>query len=265
MNSKERKAYDKFARTGFAIKGAIYVLLGTLAVIAAAGPGGKTAGRMGVLRWIDQQPFGEILLILIVAGLLGYVVLRMMQAIKDTNHKGTGWKGLSRRAGYFISGFVYLFFIVAGFYLLFPHSGVWKSEGANYIDTILHLPAGNLAVAVSGIFTFGYGVFEILRGFKGGFRNHLHYRNIKKRRRLVLNSIGAAGYIARGITLCLMGYFIGKAAFNVYVKNAKFTSQVFELLSSYFGAFMMGIIAAGLALYGAFMFVKAKFYEITTE
>lgn len=80
------------------------MLSGTLAVIAAAGPGGKTIGRMGVIRWIDQLQFGFVLIVLLGTGLMGYVALRFMQAFRDTNNKGTSKKGLSKRAGYFISG-----------------------------------------------------------------------------------------------------------------------------------------------------------------
>ena len=176
MEAKKRKAYKKFTRTGFAIKGLIYILSGTLAVIAAAGPGGKTLGRMGVLRWIDQLSLGSLLLLLIGIGLTGYVALRFMQAFKDTNHKGRSWKGLSRRAGYFISGLVYLVFLLASFYILFPKAELWEGKGKSYINQILNLPAGNIAVAVAGAFSFGYGIFEIVRGVKGSYKRPLSFQ-----------------------------------------------------------------------------------------
>lgn len=265
MDAKERKAYKKFTRTGLAIKGIIYVLSGTLAIIAAAGPGGRTVGRMGVLRWLNELPAGPALLLLIGIGLLGYVVLRLMQAIKDTNHKGRSWKGLARRTGYLISGIVYLVFLIGSIYILFPKADVWQEEEVNYLNKILGLPAGNIAVAIAGVFSFGYGIFEIVRGGKGSYKHHLSLQQVKKSRRLLLNAVGAVGYVARGIVLGLIGFFVVRAAFEAYVDEVGFTSKALEFISAYLGPFVMGIIAAGLALYGIFMFVKARFYQVSTE
>lgn len=263
MNSVQKEAYDTFTRTGFSIKGVIYILLGVLAVVAAASPAGKTTGRLGVLIWLDHQPLGSILLILIGLGLVGYVVLRFVQAFKDTNHKGSGWKGLSRRAGYFISGFSYLLFFFACIYFVFPNARKMGKEEAGYIASLLELPAGNIVVAIIGAFSFGYGVFEIVRGFKTSFKHHLNFKNINKRHKKVLSAIGVIGYVARGIILSLIGYLIIKAAFNAYVDNLSITSQAFSILSSLLGKLYMGIIALGLVFYGLFNFVKAKLYQIT--
>lgn len=265
MDDGKKKAYDKFTRTGLAIKGVIYVLSGILAIIAATGPGGKTFGRMGVLRWIAQQPFGSVLLVLLATGLTGYVVLRLMQAFRDTNHKGSSWKGLSRRAGYFISGLVYLAFLIASFYLLFPEAGVWKKEEISYINKALQLPAGNIAVAIAGAFTLGYGLFEIVRGIKRSFNHHLSFQHVKKNWKRLLTAIGAFGYVARGVILCLAGFFIARSAFQAYVEKAHFTSKALAFLSAYLGTFVMAIVAGGLALYGIFMFVKAKYYQVSIK
>ena len=220
---------------------------------------------MGVLRWMDQLPAGSVLLVLIGTGLMGYVVLRFMQAFKDTNHKGTSGKGLSRRAGYFISGMLYLIFLTGCFYLLFPEAGVWKGKEAGYINKALKLPAGNIAVAIAGAFTFGYGIFEIVRGVKGSYKHHLSFEHVKKWEKLMFTAIGAAGYVARGIVLALAGFFVVRAALEAYAEKAHFTSKALEFISSYLGNFTMGVIAAGLALYGIFNFVKAKFYQVTLK
>ena len=265
MDSGKRKAYKKFARTGFAMKGVIYLLSGTLAVVAAAGPGGKTIGRIGVIRWLDQLPFGPTLIVLIGTGLTGYVVLRFMQAFRDTNNKGSGVKGLSRRAGYFISGMLYLVFLIGISFLLFPEADVWKGEEANYVNRALKLPAGNIAVAIAGAFSFGYGIFEIVRGVKGSYKHHLSFEHVRKRAKSIFTAVGATGYVARGIVLALAGFFVVRAALEAYAEKAHFTSKALEFISSYLGNFAMGAVAAGLALYGIFNFVKARFYQVTIK
>lgn len=265
MDSLKEEAYDKFARTGFSIKGAIYVLLGILAVVAAAGPSGKATGKRGVLMWLEHQPLGPILLILIMVGILGYVALRFMQAFKDTNHKGSSWKGLAIRAFYFIRGTSYLLLLLACFFIVFPGTKVLDKEDANTMARIIELPAGNIAVAVAGAFFAGFGVFEIGRSLTGNFKHHLNFKNLNERIRGIYNTIGVIGYLARGVILGLTGFLIIKAAFNAYVDKAPFTAQAFHILSSLLGEFYMGIVAAGLAFYGIFYFIKAKFYQVTMK
>ena len=265
MDSGKKEAYDKFTRTGFIIKGVIYVLLGMLALVAAVGSGGKTTGRLGVLVWLDHQPLGPGLLILIMIGILGYVTLRLMQALKDTNHKGSGWKGLSTRVAYFISGLTYLMLFFACFFTVFFRTSFIDKEDANFIARIIELPAGNIAIGIAGGFLFGFGLFEIGRALTGAFNHHLNFNHLNEKTRRILNSIGVVGYLARGVILCIMGFLIVKTAFKAFVDQASFISQAFSLLSSFLGEFYMGTVAAGLVFYGSFYFVKAKFYQITVQ
>lgn len=265
MGSVKKEAYDKFARTGFAVKGIIYVLLGILAVVAAAGPEGKATGKRGVLVWLDHQPLGPVLIIIIMIGILGYVVLRFMQAIKDTNHKGSGWKGIITRLFYFIRGISYLLFMLAGFFVVFPDTKVLDKEDADTLAWMIELPAGNIAVAMVGLFFAGFGVYELGRAFTGNFKHHLDFRNLNSGVKGVCNTIGVIGYLARGIILGVIGFLLVKAAINAFIDKAPFTSQAFNFLSSLLGEFYMGIVAAGLAFYGFFYFIKAKLYQVSIK
>lgn len=265
MNSYKEEAYDKFARMGFSIKGAIYFLLGVLAVVAAAGPSGKATGKEGVLRWLDHQPLGTILLIIIMIGILGYIVLRLMQAFKDTNNKGSGWKGYTVRTFYFLRAISYLLLLLACFFIVFPGTKILDKEDADTMTRIIELPAGNIAVAIIGAFFAGFGIFEIGRALSGSFKHHLNFKRISTKTKGIFNTIGVIGYLSRGIILGLTGFIIVKAAFNAFVDKAPFTSQAFNILSSLLGEFYMGIVAAGLSFYGLFYFVKAKFYQVSMK
>ena len=59
----------KIARTGYAAKGTVYVLLGGLTFMAALNLGGQKAGQMQVLEFLDKKPFGNILLLLVALGI----------------------------------------------------------------------------------------------------------------------------------------------------------------------------------------------------
>jgi Domain of Unknown Function (DUF1206) len=80
------------ARSGYAARGVVYLIVGGLAVVAALG-GGRTTDSKGALRTTLQQPFGEALLALVALGLVGYAIWRLVQATTDPDGHGTDVKG----------------------------------------------------------------------------------------------------------------------------------------------------------------------------
>src|SRR5688500_2999169 len=98
-DSKE-KWFEKFERFGLASKGVVYFLMGTLSVLAAFGLSREKGDKAGAFNFIYEQPFGRVLLIAITIGLLGYVMLRAFQAIKNTEKKNNDFKGILDRVGY---------------------------------------------------------------------------------------------------------------------------------------------------------------------
>jgi len=51
-----------------------------LALGVATGEGGATTDNAGALRTLARQPFGEVVIALLVVGLAGYVAFRVAQA-----------------------------------------------------------------------------------------------------------------------------------------------------------------------------------------
>src|SRR5919107_345138 len=95
-------------RIGYAAKGVIYLLIGTLAFRLAAGlDGGRIVDSTGALRMIVRQPFGTVLLGIVAIGLLAYSSWQLIEGIWDTRGKGGGWRGWSKRALTIIKGAVY--------------------------------------------------------------------------------------------------------------------------------------------------------------
>src|SRR6476469_3854844 len=75
------RAFEVLARAGFVARGIVYGVIGILAIKLAVGAGGKTTDQSGALRTIAQQPFGEVLLVLVAIGLAGYSLWRLTRAL----------------------------------------------------------------------------------------------------------------------------------------------------------------------------------------
>jgi hypothetical protein len=83
---------DRFARFGFAAKGIVTILIGALALRYALGRGGGITGPQGAIEAILPEPFGEVILGVLVAGLFGYTLWMFVEAVMDPERKGTGFK-----------------------------------------------------------------------------------------------------------------------------------------------------------------------------
>lgn len=202
------------ARFGFAAKGIVYFLLGGLALLAATGmKGGQTADKEKAVLTLQELPLGRWLLGLVALGLLGYVVWRFVQAVRDTEHKGNKPVGLAKRLGYAGSGAIY-----AALALYAGRAAVQgappSSSGGNGRQTlvakVLELPLGEWLVGAAALLTIGIGLYQIYRAYAGKFKKDVDSSGLSSEQKQLVERTGQAGYTARGIVLGILGYFCCK-------------------------------------------------------
>ena len=102
------------ARTGYFARGMVYTIIGLFAVLAAIGSG-ENKDTKGALETLLGQPFGTVLIALLIIGLVSYAVWRLFQSVMDPDEHGTKPTGLAVRAGLLASAFTYT---VLAFYAL---------------------------------------------------------------------------------------------------------------------------------------------------
>lgn len=258
-----------YARIGIAAKGFVYILVGALAAMTIFTPGGKNEGRQGALELILEQPFGKILLAATVIALLGYVTWRMIQTFKDPEGRGNDPEGLMKRVGFFISGLIYLFFAFSGLRMLFPGVGNSSNGGDNgggggrqlLVEKALEQPFGQWLVAIGAALVIGKGIFQLYKAYTGKFSKNIQDQNMNEKQQTTYMYAGRAGYIARGIVMGIIGYFLIRAAINANPDEAQGTDAALSFLSTSTdsGPYLMAAVAIGLVCYGLFMFIKARF------
>lgn len=261
---------DTYARIGIAAKGAVYVLIGILAAMAAFGEGGNVdGGQSGAFQWILQQPFGQILLGLVILGLLGYVIWRMIMAFKDPDGYGTDSKAIFKRLGFFFSGLTYLFFAFSAARLLLPNLGSGTGSGGGggremLIAKVLDQPFGQILIGIFAAIVIGKGIYQFYKGVTGNFKEHVNEQSMSHNQHEVYARAGRIGYIARGIVFAILGYFLVKVALQSDASEAGGTGEALSFLSGTAGPYVLAAVALGLAAYGIFMFIKSKYRYIPT-
>ncbi|OUJ75931.1 DUF1206 domain-containing protein [Hymenobacter crusticola] len=249
------------ARFGFAAKGIVYFLLGGLALLAATGmKGGQTADKEKAVLTLQELPMGRWLLGLVALGLFGYVIWRFVQAVRDTEHKGTKPMGLAKRLGYAGSGALYAALaLYAGRAAV---QGAPPSSSGNGRQTlvakVLEFPLGEWLVGAAALLTIGIGLYQIYRAYAGKFKKDVDSSSLSSEQKQLVERTGQAGYTARGIVLGILGYFLLQAALNSNSQEVQGTEGAFDLLSS-MGPAVLGIVALGLMAYGVYQIVRARF------
>jgi hypothetical protein len=256
--------FEKFARFGLASKGVVYLLMGTLSVLAAFGLSREKGDKEQAFKLIYDQPFGKFILVAIAFGLLGYVMLRMFQAIKDTENKGKDIKGIMNRIGYGMSAVLYILIGAYALKLVFGGGGGGEGDSRQFVvSKVLGYPGGEYIIGIAGLVVIGMGIYQLMRGVTGKFMKKVHLVNSNTKD--AFKAAGTIGYISRGIVLGIIGYFLFHAALRSNPEEARGTEAAFDFLQNEFGSVMMALVALGLAGYGVFCFVKAKYQKIDLD
>lgn len=245
------------ARTGYVAKGTVYALTGILAFGAAIGLGQSSEGKLGVLKFLQEQPFGNVLLGIMGLGLLCYAFWRFFQSIQDPEDIGSDAKAVGKRIGFFFSGLVYLGLGAYSVYQIFkPTSSGSSGSGSmiptEYMDYIFYSVAIGLAIKA---------IFQFVKAYKGKFLRKFHLDSMSNvNTRKTIKWLGYAGMVSRGIVVGIVAYFFFRAADTASKGDIKGTSDAFSFLrQNSEGPWLVGLVAFGLICYGAYMFIMAKY------
>jgi Domain of Unknown Function (DUF1206) len=258
---------ERLARFGYATKGIVYIIVGVLAVLTALGAGGQTTDARGTFREMYSQPFGLVLLSAVAIGLVGYAIWRVTQAITDAEDKGNDLKGILIRMGYAGSGLIHagLAFSAARA-VLGNMPGSSEQEHKSRTAQVMALPFGPLLVGLVGLGFIGFGLYQIYKGYKCKFLKRLEGGQMNATENRWATRCGQIGLAARGVVFGIIGYFLIQAALSYDPRQVRgFRGALQAIAAQPYGKVLLGIVAAGLAVYGFYMLVEAKYHRIRAE
>jgi hypothetical protein len=252
---------EPLGRIGYAVKGVVFLVIGWLALQSAIGPGGETTDNEGAVRRLTDLPLGNVLLVIVAVGFVGFGLWRVVQAFLDTEAKGSDAKGYLMRVGYVIVGLSYFALAIFTTRLLLGQDGGSSTDTQqSWIARVMAQPFGPWLVGLGGAIVVGVGLYLIYKGYSARFRRELNLDHMSQTETTWAVRVGRLGYAALGIVFAIVGFLIIIAAIRTDPGEARgFEGALQTLAAQPYGPWLLGIVAIGLIAYGLYSFVEARY------
>jgi hypothetical protein len=254
---------ELLARAGYGARGAVYLLVGVLALLAAVGHGGGTGGSRSALAALLDQPFGAVLVGLLALGLAGFALWRLVEAATDADRRGSEPKGLAVRGAHVISGVVYGSLAVSALAMALGRGGGRGGEDAaarDWTRWLMAQPAGRWLLAALALVVAGVGLSYLWRAWTGRVTERLR---LPPGREAWARTAGRLGFSARGLVFIVVGGFLLAASWQASSSEARGLGGALDALREQpYGTVLLGATAIGLACFGLFGLVQARYRRL---
>lgn len=250
------------ARAGLVARGAVYGIVGILALKLAVGSGGRATTQRGALMTLAQEPFGKALLIATASGLAGYALWRLVRA--GVGHGTEQNDSAFKRVAGVASGVAYAALCVTAVKIL---TGASSSGGANSpkqtTGGVLGWTGGTVIVGGVGAILIGVALFQGYKGVSKKFLDDSKTREMSRAGERAFTAIGVIGHLARLVVFGLIGYGLVKAAVDYNPRSAiGLDGALNKLLHNSYGPLMLGVVAAGLILFALYSIADARYAKV---
>lgn len=256
---------EGLGRFGYIAIGLVYATIGVLAALAGLGQGGGTTDSHGALGWIVQAPFGRGILVALAVGVVGYAMWRFVQAIRDTESKGTDLKGIYIRLVYAFIGIVYAGLALSAIRLAQGQGerGAGGDAAAqDWTAWLLSQPFGQVLVVAVGLGVLVAGLVQLYIAFADTFLDSMHLSDLGEAQQRLIAWAGRIGYSARGIAFGIIGVLLTVAALHQRPEEARGLGGALAMLAEQpFGPWLLAAVGSGFVAYGAFKVVQARYHR----
>lgn len=254
---------EALARSGYAARGVVYVVIGIFAVLAAFGRS-ETKDTEGALQAILAQPFGTMLVWLVAFGLAAFAIWRVVQAVRDTDNHGSDAKGLAIRAGLLLGAASYAAVAVLAASLV---TAIGAGEGGDptgdWMAALNETGVAWLAVYVVAALLFVVGAAHIVKGWRAGFEKYFRCAEDVMR---WLRPLSRLGLIARGLVFLVLAGLIFRGGLAYDAESRPGLTDALQAVQGYaFGWFLFLAIALGLVAFGLYSLAEARYRHVSPD
>lgn len=262
------------ARFGCVAIGTVYVIIGTLALIALSGLLIEVADEDRMIHLFMDIPGGAILIWAIVIGTAGYVLWRVVEVVTDPYEFGADLRGVAMRAAVGLSALAYGFLAFSAARIALNHNpgdSDRPADGAEeaqqrLVAQALDWPGGDWLVGGAGAVLVAVAIGQFVVLARRGYTTELDLADVSRRMRRTIHALAWYGYSARGVIVAVLGYFLLRAAVLRAPEEAGDTDTAFDFIGGgLIGDSAFFVVAVGTVAYGVFMYLNARYYRFGGE
>lgn len=253
------------ASVGYSAKTIMYSMLGLFilsSVITAADR--EKATQENVFITLKSQPFGQVLLSFLVAGLVSYALWRWLQSMLNTESLDmTKAKDIIMRVFLFVSGLFYFGAAFLGAKVLVgtntgSDDGGSRSEQVS--QQLMQYQWGIYLVAAIGAGVLVFAFMQFKHAYKADFLKKFEQDKLNENKKKITTVVGRIGYFARGVVYLLVGSFFMMSAIQSDPSEAGGLQLALQTLTQQtFGLYMLAAVGVGFIMFGIYCGFEARY------
>ena len=262
-------ALEHLARIGLIAYGVVHLLVAWLALqLAWFGGGGESADQSGAMATLVESPLGKPLLWVLAIGLIALAVWQAAEVLRWRS----GWtasgkqrtKALRKSGNALVKTVIYATVAVLAIRVA---TGDRTSSSQSQQDTtagVFGWPGGQFIVGAAGLILVGVGAWHVRKGINKHFLKQIDTTGCSSNAVTLVTRLGQIGFPGKGIALAGVGGLLVWAAVTFDPAKARgLDGAVHGALELPFGQILLTVVAIGVAAFGAFCFVRARYPERT--
>lgn len=261
-------ALEHLARVGLIAYGVVHLLVAWLALQLAWGVGGESADQSGAMTTLAESPLGKPLLWVVAIGMIALAVWQAAEVLRWRQ----GWsasgktrtKAIKKSGKAIVKAVIYAALAVLA--IRFATGGGQSSSQQQQQTTagVFDWPAGEWLVGAAGLALIGSGAYHVYKGVTKSFLKEIDTSDAAPSAVRLVTRLGQVGFPGKGIALAGVGGLVVWAAVTFDPSKAKgLDGALHGVLQLPFGRILLTIVALGIAAFGAFCFVRARYPERT--
>jgi hypothetical protein len=248
------------ARIGLTARGVIYLVMGWLAILLAQGHGTHVDQR-GVLVTVLSQPFGTLLVVVLMVGFVAYAVWRLSEAafgvIGEPPGPGPRLRSLAR-------GLAYLAVAFSAFEILRGARATQAGQQAHLAATVMAAPGGRVVLGLVGLGVVAAGLVMVHEGWSQKFMRY--FGSLPLRLRTAVVWLGRVGTVSRGLVFAIAGALVALAAWSARPADAGgIDVAVRTVLGWPYGPLLVLLLGLGLLVFGVYGLAEAAWRRVPGE
>jgi hypothetical protein len=247
----------------------IYIAVGVIAILSFLKIRHGGADESSMLAIINDFVIGKIVIILILAGLLCYVIWRFYEAISDPYGYGRTVSGITKRVGICLSTTVDIMIAFTAIRVLIGNTHIMLDgqprEEQEMVEALLDDTWGSTVVFIFGFVVVVVAALQLWYGVTKGYKERIDLEHFNKPIQTITHVLAWIGYIARGVILGIIGFFLIKSGATADAKVVVNTDKAFDFIGDHVGHFYFIVVAIGTICYGLFMVMMGIAYDIDKD